>query len=264
MRLSPSRTAEFVEEYSKDQQSVLVRAGRRYRVVPENEAELEVESEGVASAAPLEQVQTTGSVVVFPDGRQVHTAEVDSARVVVHGEDLARLEAKGDQAARKLPMLGVQMGGTGFLQAMVRMRVIGPLYFELGGFLLPIGPQLMVNGSTGLVLEVPIAGDLSTYAGAGGGLGFFMGEGVSGCPAVEPGPGELSTEPADCTAVGMAVLYFGHARLGVGYRIIERHLWIGVDGGLWYGQYVELSGDEPAERDRVLWPMGGFALFHQF
>jgi hypothetical protein len=126
-------------------------------------------------------------------------------------------------------------GGTAFLQIILRSRLIGPLHGEVGFLLLP---PAIANGSAGLLVDLFVSGNLSSYAGAGAGFGFGAGD----------SPGGTST------------LYFG---LGFGYRFNERHLQIGVDAGAWYGAMVQTGGGVPTERDRILWPMGGVALLYE-
>jgi hypothetical protein len=233
VRVSKWRTAELVDQYSKDQDSVLLRGGRRYRLEPENRLELEVVDKygNELSSARLEQVRTKGERLVFPDGMEVHPDQLEAARLVVNGEPLTRLEPHSDVPSGKRSMIGMQLGGTAFLQALVRVPVVHGLSFEAG--LLPYTHAL--NGSAGFVYERPLVGNLSTYAGAGVGFG---------------------------ATVYASYIAFGHGRLGLGHRFKDRNLWLGVDAGVWVG--VADAGIEDTTRYRFLVPMGGLALLHEY
>jgi hypothetical protein len=251
VRLSRARTTELVAEYSKEHDTVLVRNGRRYRLTPENRLELELGDEPDFSA-PLERLRTNGKNVVFPDGAQVNPEELESAHLVVRGERLTRLASTGKLSASERWLLGAQIGGTGFLQGVARLRVVGPLHLEFGG--LAFGPPAMMNLSAGLVVDIPVTAQLVPYVGGGVGYGVMINE------TLHP---ECQADP-DCPIVAVAdSLSFGHARLGIAYRFVDRHLRIGLDGGFWYGTHVEDWEGGPTHDDRVFIPMAGFSILHE-
>jgi len=151
-------------------------------------------------------------------------------------------------------MIGAQLGGTAFLQLLGRIRVAGPLYTEAGLFVW--GPTPMANGSAGVVVDVPILGNLSTYAGAGLGFGWTTEENMR--PGCEEKIGE------DCILTANAYLGFGHSRVGLGYRLPDRGIRIGVDVGFWYGRAGDDGGiDQTAGSHPFLIPMAGFAVLHE-
>jgi len=232
-RVAKWRAGDLVHEYGSDRHAVLVRGGRRYRLGPENELVLELESvngDEVASA-PLEQFRKKGDLLVLPNGSEVHPDQLKSTHLVVHGEPLERLESHWDsRTKRHPPMIGFQLGGSAVAQILGRINVVGPLYAEVGFF--AWGPEPAANGSAGVVVDLAIVGNLSTYAGGGGGFGA----GVSSYAG------------------------FWHGRVGLGYRFPDHSIRIGIDGGFWYG----LKGDdETAGSDEFLIPMGGFVLLYE-
>jgi hypothetical protein len=240
-----------VAEYSREHDTVLLRNGRRYRLTPENRLELQLGDEP-AFSAPLDRLRTEGKNVVFPDGTGVNPEELESARLVVRGERLTRLASAGKLSASERWLVGAQIGGTGFLQGVARLRVVGPLHLEVGG--LAFGPPAMMNLSAGVVVDIPITAQLVPYVGGGGGYGVMINE------TVDP---ECGAEP-QCRIIAVAdTITFGHARLGIAYRFVDRHLRIGLDGGLWYGTHVEDWEPGPKHEDRLLWPMAGFSILHE-
>jgi hypothetical protein len=55
---------------------------------------------------------------------------------------------------------------------------------------------------------------------------------------------------------------YWHGRLGLGYCFRTEGLWLGVDGGGWYG--IMNPDGIGAKTKRLLWPMGGFAFLYEF
>jgi hypothetical protein len=164
--------------------------------------------------------------VILPDGRAVHPTALEEARLVVDDDRLVRIEKPGDLPVRRRLFIGGQLGGASAAQALLRVRVVGPLSVEVA--------SLLVTGSAGLVYDAPVVGNVSIYAGAGA-AGVVLPRGKS--------------------------IAYGHARLGAGFRSRARNLWFGVDGGAWFGGF-DKSVD--GIRDwRVIWPIPGFTLLHE-
>jgi hypothetical protein len=153
--------------------------------------------------------------------------------------------------------LGVQVGGTGFLQMVYRYRVAGPVHLDTGLFGAPHGS----NMSAGLVAMFPAGTRWLPYVGLGGGL------------AGEGGPKQDdSCDPAmtDCPlGKGSTVLRFVYARAGIGLAVDDaRRNMLALDVGVWWGTIVghdtTAAGVETKTSRRILWPMAGFAYLHTF
>jgi hypothetical protein len=137
------------------------------------------------------------------------------------------LASAGPAAADQQPALsrhqvGVQLGGSGPLQLIYRVRAVGPLSVEAGLF----GAPPWAMASAGLVAETPQLGRWSLYAGAGAGAIVVAAEHRCG-PA----------DPQTCTDSGS--WRYLHARAGVAVVIHEptgagAHR-IAADIGYWRG-----------------------------
>jgi len=252
IRLSIGRTTELVENYSKDRDAVIFRGGRRYRLSSANGAELELGDEP-AFSGPLDQLKTKGKKVVFPDGAKVDPEELESAHLVVHGDPLTRLESEGPNEHSERFLLGVSAGGTGFFQAIFRVRTLGPLYLEAGGMILPD----MANGSVGFLVDTPIAARFTFYGGAGFGAAMLISSDYAAC--------EGQNDPS-CQGVVEVIdtLRIISGRVGIAYRLLESHFRLGLDAGVWYGWHVEdWQNGAPDDEDTILWPMAGLSVLYE-
>jgi hypothetical protein len=253
IRLSRARTTELVEGYAKDRDAVIFRGARRYRLRSESGAELELGDEP-ESSAPLDQLKTRGKKVVFPDGAEVDPEELESAHLVVHGEPLVRLESEGQNEHSERFLAGVSVGGTGAFQLIFRVRTVGPLYFEVGGMVLPD----FLNGSAGLLVDVPLAARFTAYGGAGVGALRLVSADYSACERTNDASCQGEVEAVDTLTVV-------NGRVGIAYRLLQSHFRLGLDGGVWYGRHVEDSwAGEPDQTDTILWPMAGFTALYEF
>src|SRR4051812_34548380 len=124
--------------------------------------------------------------------------------------------------------MGIQIGGTGMIQGVYRLRAVGPVHLEIGAL---AGPHGVGNVSAGLLIGVPIAHRWFLYGGSGGGWLFDFGPTIeSGCdPAVRMADGS-----------GENTLAFLHARIGIGIALGRtcRHL-ISLDVGGWRGTWTK-------------------------
>jgi hypothetical protein len=261
IRLSRARTTELVGQYAKRHDTVIWRSSRRYRLQPENRAELKL-GDQPALSAPLDQLGTDGKKVVFPDGTYADPEELESAQLVIHGEPLTRLESEGPYEHSERFLAGASVGGSGFCQMIFRVRMAGPLHFEVGGMLFPHAPWWRgdkANGSVGILVDVPVTGPLTLYGGGGLGGAFRISTDRDGC-----------YRHADGSCAGPATtvdtLTFFNARVGIGYRLLQSHVRLGLDGGVWYGKHVKdrRTGDwEPDDENTVLTPMAGFSALYE-
>jgi hypothetical protein len=252
IRLSRARTTELVEQYSKDRNTVIIRGARRHRLASENRAELELGDEPAFSAAPLDQLKTKGKNVVFPGGAEVDPESLESAHLVIHGDPLMRLEPEGPYRHPERFLAGVSLGGTAFFQGIFRARTLGPLFVEGGGMALPG----MANGSVGLLVDVPLAARLNVHVGGGGGAALLV--------SAQSEPCERQNDPS-CDGVVEVVdtLTLVSARVGIGYRLLQSHFRLELDGGVWYGWHAEDRQEGEDYEDTILWPMAGFSVLYE-
>jgi hypothetical protein len=174
---------------------------------------------------------------------------------VIHGERLTRL---GQPDGEPRAWLGVQLGGSGYVQLVLNYRVAGPLSLEGGGFL--FGPPPMLNGSLGFVLDAPLSPAFRPYVGSGGGFGFLIAEGRNV-------PDDCDPDLEDCPGfAGDTASTFLYARLGLAV-LLGRELRdaIRLEGGAWYGILHDDIGDDSLTSSRTfLWPMAGFSYLRAF
>jgi hypothetical protein len=153
--------------------------------------------------------------------------------------------------------IGGQVGGTGILQIVYRLRALGPLHLEAGAF----GADHGGNVSAGLLVGVPIARRWFPYVGFGGGLMWAFGpKTADGC---DP---KTSMCPIVTDSDTLAFLY-ARVGLGVAFGAPRRHL-ISVDVGRWRGSH-EAHRSDPAGVDMktttaVSTPMAGLSYFYAF
>jgi hypothetical protein len=124
--------------------------------------------------------------------------------------------------------LGVEVGGTGFLQVMYRFRPVGPLLLEGGLMAVGLNGAGIFQGSAGLLLDIPIEGRVSVLTGAGvTGVGVLGGEGDSGAAYETWG--------------------YGYARAGLGFRVgLEQADQLGLEVAFWRGSISD-NGAAPRE-----------------
>jgi hypothetical protein len=260
-------TSELAERYARDGRVSLRYGAQVYDLGPSQQAELRVvslpcgadeqDSDGPARcdeelSAPLDEVRGSRDALRFPAARPLRLQDIESAELVIHGEPLARIEdGVVRPPAKRRHFLGVQLGGSAYFQLVYRYRLVGALLLDVGGFF--FGPPVAMNGSAGLILDVPLARRWSAYAGAGGGAGMVIGEGTDpDCPESQP----------DCPVVaGHTATAQLYGRLGVAVRFgVELRDQVGVDGGVWYGTLEnDDGGDAAPERRTFIWPMAGLS-----
>jgi hypothetical protein len=150
--------------------------------------------------------------------------------------------------------VGGQIGGTGIIQIIYRLRVLGPIYLEGGG----MGVTHGANFSTGIVIGASIADRWFPYVGFGGGVMF------SGYPTPKtPCDSTMGTCP-DKYADDLSYL---HARVGLGFGFgATRRQMISLDVGGWYGTHRESWNDTtvPVTRvsETIAMPMAGLSYFY--
>jgi hypothetical protein len=157
--------------------------------------------------------------------------------------------------------VGLQVGGSSFVQLVYRLRLFRHLYLELGGAGVP---EATLNASAGLMVAHRTGTRFFPYLAGGAGFGAS-----GGGPAVS---GAMTSKCVDGTAgcpwESTGVTY-GYARAGVGMSFGPNHnasllldlgAWIGTkwhrrDDGM--GTLTDTSG-------RFVWPMPGLAMFASF
>jgi hypothetical protein len=146
--------------------------------------------------------------------------------------------------------LGIQVGGSSYVQIAGRIRVTGPLVLEVGafGFFVAGGGG---NGSFGVSFDYPfpyVAPFVST------GLGFGVGCGEGSTSQTDPETGEV-VEGVGLKCAGTAYEY---ARAGININFDRERTWmLSLDGGVWHGV---LDSDGRASR-LFSWPMVGVGLY---
>jgi len=153
--------------------------------------------------------------------------------------------------------LGVQVGGTGFLQVAYRFRLAGPVHLDTGLFGAPHG----TNMSLGVLVMPPAGRRWLPYVGLGGGVAGAFGPKVAdGCdPAMTDCPlGSAST-----------TLTFLHARAGIAFAFDDAlKNMFALDVGGWWGAITDRDTDAAGVKTqtsrRILWPMAGLAYLHAF
>lgn len=151
--------------------------------------------------------------------------------------------------------LGIAAGGSGYFQVVYRYRLLEPLAVEVG----TAGASHLINGSFGLLSEVPVAARGALHVGSGVGLGNSWGDVVDPkCPAAD-------TKPDNCQLVhGETTSVFAYFRAGPSLYVgSERRDVIGLDGGAWVGRIYSTTDDVQTSR-RLLWPMAGIFYVHGY
>jgi len=145
--------------------------------------------------------------------------------------------------------IGVQAGGSGFVQFVGRVRALGPFHIEAGAF----GGSHIMHASMGITLGTRFDERWFPYAGAGVGMGGSFSS-PSNCPAEQVGCQEDSRGQ---------ILTYGYARagLGVAYGSGRRHL-IAVDLALWRGRHEKTattSGVTTRQSRPITWVVPGLS-----
>jgi hypothetical protein len=151
--------------------------------------------------------------------------------------------------------IGVQVGGSAFLQAMYRFRAWGPLHLEVGGAGLPHGlPSNMTLGTT-----LAFFRDERWFPYVGGGVA------VAGFDAINSQPCQVMNMP--CDHEGRArVLRYLHVRAGLGIALGDRRCHsLAAELNVWGGQYLvrnrAATGAESRSSRSFVWPMPGVSYF---
>jgi hypothetical protein len=259
-RIQPSRTPDLVNAYTKKKESVVWYQGKRYPIRAAQDPKLRVlvQRDGAREdvRASLDQVRANRDSLEIRGRRQVRLSQIAAAELEIDGEPPGPLptsqSTRGDRplSTRRL-YLGGQLGGSSYVQAIVRLRLVGPLLVDVGagGFVLPPGGA---GGcaSVGGVIDVPVYRRWSLYGGGGVGAGSVFG-GDGG------GAGTTSTA-------------YQYARVGVALRLgIDQLVQMGIDGGFWRGRIYQQDDryDEATDAHQhtestrqFLWPMAGLFI----
>lgn len=143
--------------------------------------------------------------------------------------------------------VGVQAGGTAFLQAVYRRRLVSGFELDLGFF----GAPGFVNGSLGLVATAPMHDWLRGYLGGGG--GFVAAFGATADPSCR---GDRACPYVD----GSLWRGFGYLRTGLALAVSETNE-VGLGVAVWYGSTRENDGAGVETRDLVL-VVPGLSFLH--
>ncbi len=149
--------------------------------------------------------------------------------------------------------VGGQIGGTGLVQAVYRLRVVGPFHMEVGA----LGADHGANFSTGVVIGSPVGNRWFPYVGLGG--GFMLAGGPTVMVVCEP-------PQTTCTETNGEDFAYMHARVGIGvaFGATRRNL-ISLDIGGWYGRHREGFIDETQRKyetsKMTALPMAGLSYF---
>jgi hypothetical protein len=148
--------------------------------------------------------------------------------------------------------IGVQIGGTSYFQMAYRYRVLGGVYVDTGFFALNAG----MDGSAGLLVDVPIAHAWSIYAGAGG--GFAAAFGATEREGCDP-------KTTDCIAPGSSFASYVYGRVGASLRFgREWRNIVGVDVGVWRGNREDEVDHQVTGRSKIFFPMAGLSYHWAF
>jgi hypothetical protein len=157
--------------------------------------------------------------------------------------------------------VGLQLGGSSFVQLVYRLRLLGHSYLELGGAGAPEGTM---NASAGLMVALRTGTRFFPYAA--GGVGFGVAGGGPG-----PSPDEASScvdGTKSCPWESSGVSY-GYARAGVGMTFgVNHNASVLLDFGAWKGTRWHWHDDGMGTLTDVsepfVWPMPGLAMFASF
>jgi hypothetical protein len=154
----------------------------------------------------------------------------------LHVAPVKRAAPSRAKQLRWLP--GLQLGGSGYAQLVMRYAGFAYLQPEVGFGVMP--GAFALNGSAGLVSELRFKSGLAPYLGAAYGFGLAGGSDEEGSRS--------------------ALTSFGSARLGAALYFgapgaMQR---VGLDGGVWVGRLYD-ERDGVTESRRLLWPMAGLS-----
>lgn len=281
-RLQGRDVPTVVERYQRRSEVVLVSRGARLLVTPAQEPRLRVFSDtcrapsGQAASdasdctehdAPLGDARVVGDSLLLPGAEPLRLSEVTDGVLVMEGDDPRRLhDSRSLPAARARPRssrasspllpaeelpprraaLGVQLGGSGFVQLVFRYAFV-PRYLHLEVGALAWGPEAFLNGSAGLSLELPTPRGFAPYVAVGAGAAY-----VFGSTDDEPCDGLECPQSSTSEA-----LVFGSGRVGLA-KYFGRHR-VGVDVGAWLGRVDE---DKATGDTGFLWPMAGLSYHY--
>jgi hypothetical protein len=156
----------------------------------------------------------------------------------------------GPSGFERRHQVGGQIGGTGLIQAVYRLRVAGPFHMEIGA----LGADHGANFSSGAVIGSPVANRWFPYLGFGGGL-MLAGGPEGACDPMKTCPEKNGEDFA-----------YLHARVGIGvaFGATRRNL-ISLDVGGWYGRHredwVDASNKRYTTSKMTALPMAGLSYF---
>jgi hypothetical protein len=191
--------------------------------------------------------------LLLPSHAPLRLDSIDELELIVDGGRAPERDAAGRKVrGRPTQLWGVQLGGSGYAQVSFRWAFVKYLHLELGALL--IGPELVANGSAGLVAELPFQNGWAPYIGGGGGGSLLAG----------PGQQEECGKPKEeCPVLhDHASTEFWYARAGLAryFTWVNQHR-IGVDVGFWRGIWRE---GPPERHGSFLWPMAGLSYHAAF
>ena len=157
-------------------------------------------------------------------------------------------QADADETRPAATHLGLQFGGSAYVQVALRQRLVGPLIFEAGA--LPGLGFPAANASVGLSLEL-LQKIVSPFVSVGAGGGVGCGEEAS------PDPKDTKAPPKQ-PGFGCSGAAFQYSRLGLMFDLTSDRLFrITLDGGAWYG----IMGAKGSRNRSFLWPMVGVGFY---
>jgi hypothetical protein len=158
--------------------------------------------------------------------------------------------------------VGIQMGGSSFVQVVYRLRMFGHVYLDVGG---GGAPEAAMNGSLGIFVARSTGTRFYPYAAGGAGFGVAGG----GPSATNKGPTGKCVDGTDgCPWESDSVAY-GYARAGVGMTVgVAHRVSLLLDLGVWAGRRYHYSDDgmgtATQSSERFVWPIPGLAGFVSF
>jgi hypothetical protein len=161
-------------------------------------------------------------------------------------EDRALASKRAAEASNRRHYLGIQLGGSGALQVVYRVRTVERLHLEVGAF----ASAGAINGSAGVFYDFPISTRTALYVSGGG---AFIGA---------AGEHEPCDQRPGC--VDSSVSLFVYARAGDSFRPgDQRRDVLGFDVGLWRGTTTDYGPTGNVVRaEPLLLPMAGFSYHY--
>lgn len=155
--------------------------------------------------------------------------------------------------------IGLQLGGSSFVQIVYRLRMFSHVYLDLGA---GGAPHALLNASAGIVVARSTGTRFYPYAAGGAGFGLSGGatsnaDGESCYSATSKCPWESNS------------LSYWYARGGVAMMLDpRRRVSLALDVGTWVGTKWHASdagmGNRTSSSAKIIWPMAGLAGFFSF